>query len=163
MRGELQAHGGLIFKAGTDMTKTIDDGPLDVLTISPEQVCFVVVKARELNAKDESSATNSGSNASDDKEISILEDRPGDAVEAELRGLIAALSSDEQIDLVTLTWLGRGDGSAADWNELRDEAQRAHNTETASYLLGNPLLADHLEEGLSLLGFSCAEFEINRL
>jgi hypothetical protein len=145
------------------MTKRIEDGPLDVLTISPEQVCFVVVKARELNAKDESSGTNDGSNASDDKVISVLEDRPGGAVEAELRGLVAALSSDEQIDLVTLTWLGRGDATADGWNELRAEAQRAHNNETASYLMGNPLLADHLEEGLSLLGFSCAEFETNRL
>ena len=34
---------------------------------------------------------------------------------------------------------------------------------TAAYLLGMPLLGDFLEEGLSLLGYSCEEFEINRL
>jgi hypothetical protein len=35
--------------------------------------------------------------------------------------------------------------------------------QTASYLLGMPLLADYLEEGLSLFGQSCEDFEINRL
>ncbi|MGA9084443.1 MAG: DUF3775 domain-containing protein [Pseudolabrys sp.] len=35
--------------------------------------------------------------------------------------------------------------------------------QTATYLLGMPLLGDFLEEGLSLLGYSCEEFEINRL
>jgi hypothetical protein len=67
------------------------------------------------------------------------------------------MTEDEQIDLVTLTWLGRGDGSPEDWDELRAEAQRAHNNRTASYLLGMPLLPDYLEEGLAQLGHSCAE------
>jgi hypothetical protein len=40
---------------------------------------------------------------------------------------------------------------------------RAHNKNTASYLLGMPLLGDFLEEALSMLGYSCEEFEIERL
>jgi hypothetical protein len=35
--------------------------------------------------------------------------------------------SREQIDLVTLTWLGRGDGTIEEWDQLRAEASRAHN------------------------------------
>ena len=35
--------------------------------------------------------------------------------------------------------------------------------QTASYLMGEPLVSDYLEEGLSQFGFSCAEFEIGRL
>jgi hypothetical protein len=46
---------------------------------------------------------------------------------------------------------------------VRDEAAREHNRRTASYLLGMPLLADFLEEGLSMLGRSCDEFEANHL
>ena len=46
------------------------------------------------------------------------------------------MSVDEQIDLVALTWVGRGDGGVEDWSELRAEAARAHNRHTASYLLG---------------------------
>ena len=36
---------------------------------------------------------------------------------------------------------------------------RAHNQRTSEYLLGMPLVGDFLEEGLSMLGYSCAEFE----
>ena len=60
-------------------------------------------------------------------------------------------------------WLGRGDGTLEDWSDLRDEAQEQHNNRTAAYLLGEPLLSDFLEEGLSQFGLSCAEFEIDRL
>ncbi len=58
---------------------------------------------------------------------------------------------DEQIDLVALMWLGRGDGDLDNWRELRAEASRAHNNRTASYLIGTPMLADYLEEALSLV------------
>jgi len=95
--------------------------------------------------------------------ISVLEDHRDDPVEQELRGFIGALTEDEQIDLVAMAWLGRGDGTIDDWDELRAEASRAHNNRTASYLLGMPLLPDHLEEALSLFGLSCQEFEMNRL
>lgn len=46
---------------------------------------------------------------------------------------------------------------------VRGEAARALNERTASYLLGTPLLGDFLEEGLSMLCYSCAEFETERL
>jgi hypothetical protein len=133
------------------------------LAISPEKVCFVVVKAREFDVKDVVSNPDEGSNASDDAMVSVLEDRADDPVGQELRGFIGALTLDEQVDLVTLTWLGRGDGGVEDWDQLRAEALRAHNNRTASYLLGIPLLADYLEEGLSQLGLDCEEFEIGRL
>lgn len=62
------------------------------------------------------------------------------------------MTEDEQIDLVALAWLGRGDGALDDWADLRAEAARAHNNRTAAYLLGMPLLGDYLEEGLSQFG-----------
>ncbi len=133
------------------------------LAISPEKLCFIVVKAHEFDAKDIVTDPDSGSNAADDAMLSVLEDHKDDPVVFELRGFIGALTEDEQIDLVALAWLGRGDGSLADWEELRAEAARAHNKRTASYLLGMPLLADYLEEGLSEFGRSCEEFEMGRL
>ena len=54
-------------------------------------------------------------------------------------------------------------GRARDWAEVRDEAARAHNERTASYLLGMPMLGDFLEEGHSTLGYSCEDFETERL
>jgi Protein of unknown function (DUF3775) len=70
---------------------------------------------------------------------------------------------DEQVDLVALAWLGREDYTADDWASVREEAARAHNDRTASYLLDMPLLDDFLDEGLSTLGYSREGYEINRL
>ena len=133
------------------------------LAISPEKVCFIVIKAREFDAKDEVTEPDPGSNPADDKDVAVLEDHRDDPTVEEITSLIGSLSVDEQIDLVALMWLGRADYSASDWPSVREEAARAHNARTAEYLLGTPLVADFLEEGLSKLGYSCEEFEIDRL
>lgn len=133
------------------------------LAISPEKVCFIIVKAREFDAKDQVTEPDPGSNPSDDKDVAVLEDHRDDPTVEEITSLIGSLSEDEQIDLVALMWLGRDDYSASDWPSVREEATRAHNARTAEYLLGTPLVADFLEEGLSRLGYSCEEFEIDRL
>ena len=138
-----------------------DDG--DTLTISPEKVCFIIIKAREFDAKDAVTLPDPGSNPTDDNDAAVLEDHEDDPVVEELTSLINSLSEDEQIDLVALTWLGRDDYTAADWNSVREEAANAHNDRTVAYLLGTPQVSDFLEEGLSMLGYSCEDFEINRL
>ena len=133
------------------------------LTISSESVCFIIVKAREFDVQDVVTDPDSGSNATDDDMASVLEAHSDDLTQKELVAFINALSEEEQADLVALLWLGRGDGTLEDWDDLRDEAQRQHNNRTAAYLLGEPLLSDHLEEGLSQFGLSCEDFEIGRL
>ena len=127
------------------------------LSIPIDKLSFIIAKAREFDAKDVVTDPDDSSNATDDAMLSVLEDHKDDPVVQELRAVIFAMSEDEQIDLVALTWLGRGDGSIGDWSELRAEAARAHNRRTASYLLGIPLLADYLEEAISQFGFSCDE------
>ncbi len=133
------------------------------LTISSESVCFIIVKAREFDAQDVVTDPDSGSNVADDGAASVLEAHADDLTQQELVAFINALSEEERADLVALLWLGRGDGTMEDWDDLRDEAQRQHNSRTAAYLLGEPLLSDHLEEGLSQFGFTCEDFEIGRL
>ena len=133
------------------------------LTVSSESVCFIIIKAREFDAQDVVTDPDSGSNATDDNQASVLEAHSDDLTQKELVAFINALSDEEQVDLVALLWLGRGDGTLEDWDDLRDEAQRQHNNRTAAYLLGEPLLSDHLEEGLSQFGLTCEDFEIGRL
>lgn len=133
------------------------------LAIALDKVCYVVVKAREFDVKDVETDPDSGSNPTDDGMTGVLEDHADDPVAEELATFIDGLSEDEQIDLVALVWLGRGDGTLVDWPDLRAEAARAHNPHTAAYLLGQPLLPDHLEEGLSLFGRSCEDFERGHL
>ena len=134
-----------------------------MLVISPEKVFFVIVKSREFAAKDAVTDPESSSSGADDHMISVLENHEDDPTYEEARDFIGALSEDEQIDLVTLAWIGRGDDTADDWDEVRGEATDAHNERTAEYLLGMPLLADFVEEGLAKLGISLDEYEIGRL
>jgi hypothetical protein len=125
------------------------------LSISTEKLCYIIAKAREFDVKDVVTDVGNSSNATDDGMVSVLEDHRDDPVAQEIAAAIFAMSEDEQIDLVTLAWLGRGDGTIDDWSDLRAEAARAHNKRTASYLLGMPLLPDYLEEALSQFGISC--------
>jgi hypothetical protein len=127
------------------------------LSISREKVCFFIVKAREFDVKDVVTDPDSGSNPSDDAMISVLDDHADDPTYQELRIFIDALTEDEQVDLVALTWLGRGDGDIGDWDDLREQAARLHNNHTAAYLLAKPMLPDHLEEGLAQFGYSCED------
>ncbi len=140
------------------------NGRCPTLSISTEKICFVVLKAREFDVKDaDTSSDEDGSNPADDRMVEVLENRPDDPVDQELVAFIEAMSEDEQVDLVTLTWLGRGNGGLEDWDDLRADAARVHNRRTASYLLGIPLLPDFLEEALAAFGRSCEEFEEDHL
>jgi hypothetical protein len=127
------------------------------LSISAEKLCFIIAKAREFDVKDVVTDPDDASNPTDDANLAVLEDHKDDPVVQELTAVINAMSVDEQVDLVALTWLGRGDGGIEDWADLRGEAARAHNRRTAAYLLGIPLLADYLDEAISQFGISCEE------
>jgi len=143
-------------RVGSERQKTLHTTPS--LSISTEKVCFIVVKAREFEVKDLPTIPDDGSNPADDRMVEVLEDRGDDPVVWELAAFIGAMNEDEQIDLVALTWLGRGDGSLQEWDELRAEAAHAHNRHTALYLI-TPLLSEYLEDGLAEFGRSCADIE----
>lgn len=133
------------------------------LAIATDMVCHIIVKAREFDVQDVETDPDSASNAADDGGISILEEHDGDPTQAELVAFIEALDEDEQVDLVALLWLGRGDGDIEDWEDLRTQARDGRNDRTSAYLLGQPLLADHLADGLSALGLSCEDFDKDHL
>jgi hypothetical protein len=133
------------------------------LSISSEKVCYLIVKAREFDVQDVDTEQESGSNPSDDRMIDVLEENKDNPVAQEIRVAIAELGEDEKADLIGLLRLGRGDGTMEEWEAMRIEGMREHAGRVAAYLMGQPLLSDYLEEGLSQFGFSCAEFEIGRL
>src|ERR1700753_2777762 len=101
------------------------------LSISDEKLCFIINKAREVDVKDSVTDPGDVSDPTDDGMIAVLEDHKDDPVVQELVAQINSMSVDEQVDLVTLTWLGRGDGDLDEWSELRAEAARVHNNRTA--------------------------------
>jgi len=129
-----------------------------MLTIPLEKLAYIIEKAREFDAEVPSDAEE-GSNAADDDEREILLDTPDNPSAQELRAAIDGLNIDEREELLALVWLGRGDYDAQNWSEaLRQARQTQTSTETA-YLLGTPLLADYLEEGVSALDLSLEDFQ----
>ena len=52
--------------------------------------------------------------------------------------------------MVALMWVGRGDFAAEEWDSARAEAADRWTPRTAEYLLGTPLVADYLSEGLGV-------------
>jgi hypothetical protein len=139
------------------------DRPAVGLSLNPEKVCYIIIKAREFDAKEEPVEPDPGSNPTDDADIEILEDYPDDSTLQELVDAIEGLNEDEQIELVALTWLGRGDFARKEWRSAVRLARERHTGTTARYLAGIPLLGDYLEDGLAMFGKSCEAFEIDRL
>ena len=134
-----------------------------MLTIRPDKVCYIIVKAREFDAKVEPHELEEGSNPSDDMAVGVLEDQLDDATQQELLDALQGLNQDELLDLVALTWIGRGDFSDKEWDAARAEAGAMRNKHIPSYLLETPLLSDYLTEGLSCMGYSCEATEREHL
>jgi hypothetical protein len=130
------------------------------LSISAEKVGFLIEKAREFDVKEVASDPDSGSNAADDNMIDVLEDNGNDAVVREITGFVGALTEDEQIDLIALMRLGRGDASIDEWADLRREAADARDVPTSRTLLDEPMLGDFLAGGLEAFGMSWADERI---
>jgi hypothetical protein len=126
------------------------------LSISVDKVSFLIEKAREFDVKEGVTDPDSGSNPTDDNMIDVLEDDGSDPVMREIAEFINAMTEDEQLDLIALMRLGRGDGAIEEWEDLRREAAEVRN-HTARYLLGEPLVSDYLAEGLSAFGLSWAD------
>jgi hypothetical protein len=124
-----------------------------------ETLAYIVLKARAFDAQAGVSDPDEASNAADDRAITILEGQIDDPTQDELRAALAALSEDEQVELVALAWIGRGDFGAAEWDDAKALARERRRGSTARYLMGMPLLGDYLEEGAAILGINLSESE----
>jgi Protein of unknown function (DUF3775) len=134
-----------------------------MLTIPLEKLAYIIIKAREYDVEEPEADVNSGSNPTDDGEADVLQESPDNPTVQELTDAIEGLSDLEKIELLALTWLGCGDYSKEEWREALREARRVHDAKEADYLVGTPLLASYLEEGLAQLGYSIEDYEIGRL
>lgn len=130
-----------------------------MLEISTAKVAHVIVRAREYDAKTGSWEDVVETGFREDDGNSILENFSSDSTRSELAEFIAALNEDEQASLVALAWVGRGSFSPEELDEAIETAKSERVNKTEDYLLGMPLLADYLEEGLDKLGFSIEESE----
>lgn len=127
-----------------------DDAP--ELGISTDTVCWVIARARAFDAKE--AGEGDADPDEDDPEAHVLEEE-GDTIADELREAIAEMNEDEQAALIALAWIGRGEFDVAEWNEAIRTAKERNLRNADDYLVGMPLLADYLEEGLAAFGLAC--------
>ncbi len=107
-----------------------------MLTISPAKIAHVIIRARKFDA-----------------------DVPGSGQARELRAFIAGLNDDEKAALTAVMWIGRETFEAEELEEAIATAHAEATAPTEDYLLGIPMLADYLEDGLGALGLSLEEAE----
>jgi hypothetical protein len=129
------------------------------LDIAPEKVAHVIIKAREYDAKVGAWDDSPEDGDAEEDPSAILEDFANDPTRAEITGFIDRMNFDEQANLVALMWVGRGTYEKEDFEEAVDTARAERISATSNYLLGIPLLADYLEEGLEKMGFSVDDVE----
>lgn len=134
-----------------------------MLTISLEKICFLIIKAREFDAKMEPEVSDPGDNPIDDADREVLFDYPDDPTVEEIRGLIESLNEDELTDVLALVWIGEGEYDGDEWSEARADARDDPDSRQVSALLSIPLLGDFLEEGLAELGYSCEDVDREHL
>ncbi len=121
------------------------------LELSRDTVSGIIDNVREFNEHDDVTPLEDETEPAIDDEAwsGQMAERFGEnPAYQRLKGTIEDLDPDQQITLVTLMWLGRGDYSVEEWDEALEHAQESWNDHTADYLIGTPLLADYLEEAL---------------
>ncbi|HEX5779249.1 MAG TPA: DUF3775 domain-containing protein [Xanthobacteraceae bacterium] len=129
------------------------------LDISPEKVAWIIVRAREFEAKVQ--PFNADEETAAEEHSGILEDRHFNPTLRELAGFLHALNEDELANLVALTWIGRGTYEASQWQEVLRRARDNSDVSPERYLLRTPMLAEYLEAGLDAVGYRPAELEQN--
>ncbi len=134
------------------------DTDISTPDINPDKVCFIIAKARELEAEDEGLEADA-SNPADDQCASVLSSEDYETLRQELAAFIDALDDDEKAELVALAWTGRGDYTAKEWQVAVAQAKSRQEMETSVYLIGTPLFSDYLEAGLAEFDMSCQDFD----
>jgi len=129
-----------------------------MLSINPDVVCAIIEKCQEFHAKEEVSIPHENEwDGGDDWAMQMLADHSDDETLQELKYIIQDLDPVDQVELVALIWLGRGDYSADEWKDALREARDGYNGRTAEYVIATPLVSDYLTEGLWSLGYGCGE------
>ena len=130
-----------------------------MLHISLDFICFLMLKAREFQAKEPVVIPETPNSPSDNWALQILADHAEDLSFQEVQSAVLDLDPEQQAELIALMWLGRGDYSLEEWETALQEARcyQAGHENTAQYLLAHPFISDYLEEGLIAHGYSCEE------
>ena len=129
------------------------------LRISSEKVCAFIEAAREVAGKVPSTAGDR-TTTGDDSRLVTLEEPEGigedeDARRGEMVEFVAGLNVEEQVDLLALIWLGRGDYDISEWDDALTEAEARIAARDPDFMIGDAALPEYLGGGLEAFGWSC--------
>jgi len=126
-----------------------------------ETLCRLILRAKELEAQIPAEDPDEDPDNVDDfddeggEALSVLEDELNDGVEEEVQALLDDLAEDQLAEVVALAWVGRGTYDSSEWDDAFAEASDLEPSERIDELMDMPLLAGHLEAGLSAFDYSC--------
>ncbi|MBP8235612.1 MAG: DUF3775 domain-containing protein [Rhizorhabdus sp.] len=127
------------------------------LTVSLEDICRLIVRAREMEAQVPAIETEEDADPTDsDDPMAVLEDEANEAVEEEIRALIEDMADDEQVEVLALALVGRGTFDASEWDEALEAAGEQDAEPVVDQLMEMPMLAGYLDAGLAAFDLSCA-------
>lgn len=134
--------------------ETQEDTPR--LRNNPDDVCRLVQLARDFHARETLVAEDRPESPADVPATGVMEGYTEDAVVGEFRSIVADLEGAQQVELIALMWLGRGDYDFPEWHRALRRAEESWSDQAGNFLLMHPLLAEHLEGGLERFGHYCA-------
>ncbi|MDP3493256.1 MAG: DUF3775 domain-containing protein [Hyphomonadaceae bacterium] len=117
--------------------------------VSLERLAEIVLLARQRDSDTRSMADGDGAES---KSVEMAPRRRDEKVMHELREAISALPRDEQVVLIALAWIGRGDFGSHEFDEALTRAFDRRDGLPADYLLSLPMLGDVLELGVKSCG-----------
>jgi hypothetical protein len=127
------------------------------LRINPDKVCAIIEAARELAGRVAPTTGDKTTNG-DDSPLHFIEEDVDDPTRQLIVEAIAGLNVEEQVDLLALIYLGRGDFDIDEWDDALDEArERLKDGAGPDFMIGNDGLAAFLEEALDAFGKSCPD------
>ncbi len=134
---------------------------MDLLT-PLETLCRIIIRARENEAQvpapDPDEDADNVDDFDDENEagaLSVLEDELNTGVEEELRAILEDLADDQLAETLALAWVGRGTYDVSEWDDAFAEANDTDPESSVDELMDMPLLASHLEAGLTAFDYSC--------
>lgn len=134
------------------MSQSEEEGEEFDLGISLEIVATVVDLANAVQDAEEGLLSGEDDEEEDEEDEEISEEM--------LTDFIDELNEEQQVALIALAWVGRGDYEPEDWEEaLKLAAERNARGDASTYLAGMEGLGDLLSEGVGAFGLAIEEVE----
>jgi hypothetical protein len=127
------------------------------LRINPDKVCGFLQAARESAAKIPAT-TGDRTTTGDDSPLTFMEDNgEQDTAREQMVEFVGGLNVEEQVDLLALIYLGRGDFDLAEWDSALTEARDRIAAGDADFMIGDRALPAYLGEALDAFGKTCPD------